>query len=263
MYQSTVGHDVELFLTRNGQVVSAIDVVPGTKQNPYEVAGGAVQCDNVLAELNIVPATTVDEFITNTLQVQQGLLDLLQTRGSGYDLEALGSWYMDEQYLCDPRALVFGCEPDISVWTREYNIFEGNPSMPLRSAGGHIHKSLPIPDEQSIMDYVVAWECTVGLGTLHRENMERRSLYGKSGSFRPKEYGVEIRSPSNFWMATPEDMARIYESAQWLGDNTHTVLECLRELKISHEVLQTILDTGQVQEANEWRKLFPQIPGGY
>ncbi len=40
---------------------------------------------------------------------------------------------------------------------------------------------------------------------------QRRSLYGQSGSHRPKDYGVEYRALGNFWVASPAHVALMYE----------------------------------------------------
>ncbi len=54
-----VGADPELMLVdSSGVLVSAIGIVPGTKEEPHPVSCGAVQHDNVNAEFNVEPSGT-------------------------------------------------------------------------------------------------------------------------------------------------------------------------------------------------------------
>ena len=66
----TIGSDPELFLvdTKTKKVVSAIERIPGHKDDPYTEGlpeGFGLQTDNVLAEFNIPPVTSCEEFINN------------------------------------------------------------------------------------------------------------------------------------------------------------------------------------------------------
>jgi hypothetical protein len=47
--------------------------------------------------------------------------------------------------------------------------------------------------------------------------IERKQLYGKAGAYRPKSYGVEYRSLSNFWIFEPELI-------RWVWRNTERAL---------------------------------------
>ncbi len=38
----------------------------------------------------------------------------------------------------------------------------------------------------------------------------RRELYGKAGAFREKDYGVEYRTPSNYWITSQDMMRWVY-----------------------------------------------------
>jgi len=42
----------------------------------------------------------------------------------------------------------------------------------------------------------------------------RRELYGKAGAMRPKPYGWEYRSLSNFWVFIPEFTSWIWNATQ-------------------------------------------------
>jgi hypothetical protein len=38
---------------------------------------------------------------------------------------------------------------------------------------------------------------------MDKKGAKRRGLYGKRGAYRPKSYGVEYRTLSNFWVGHP------------------------------------------------------------
>ena len=70
----TVGHDAELFLyDENDNAIPSIGLVGGSKECPRPVNGGAVQEDNVMAELNIEPCTTAKQFVNRTNDVMESL----------------------------------------------------------------------------------------------------------------------------------------------------------------------------------------------
>jgi hypothetical protein len=109
--------------------------------------------------------------------------------------------------LQHPGALIFGCEPDFNAWTGQTNPQPIIPKPGLRSAGGHIHMET-FQDKRAIIQ---ACDLTVGLATLFLEKTNlRRQIYGKAGAFRPKNYGVEYRVPSNFWIFKDE-----YVKSMW------------------------------------------------
>ena len=78
MPKFTVGHDAELFLyDENDNAIPSVGLVGGSKSCPREVKGGAVQEDNVMAELNIKPCTTSTLFVSRTNEVIDALTTIL------------------------------------------------------------------------------------------------------------------------------------------------------------------------------------------
>jgi len=51
-----VGCDPELFVKKDGVLVSAHGLVQGSKEHPFRVSKGAVQVDGMALEFNIDPA---------------------------------------------------------------------------------------------------------------------------------------------------------------------------------------------------------------
>ena len=97
-----------------------------------------------------------------------------------------------------------------------------SPNKNLRSAGGHIHvgSNLAIADPINTiraMDLFLGVPSTqLDTGTLRRE------LYGKAGAFRFKNYGVEYRTLSNFWIFSDNLIQWAYEGTQRALDFIHS-----------------------------------------
>lgn len=79
---------------------------------------------------------------------------------------------------------------------------------------GHIHIGFDKTgmtteeEDETVEKLVKAMDMTVGLKSLFLDKDDKRKeLYGKAGCFRFKEYGMEYRTPSNFWIATDELIA--------------------------------------------------------
>lgn len=197
----TIGADVEGFVSNAGNIISAIGLIGGSKDEPKLVPLGNLQEDNVLAEFAIDPVTTEDDFVRNITSVVGSLVGKLRQEKLDYIIKP--SHFMDATQLKHPKAMQFGCDPDIDAWAG----FPNPPPNPrtvgaLRTAGGHIHVGF---DDSSPFDVVKAMDLFLGVPSILLDNdQHRRKVYGKAGACRLKPYGVEYRVLSNFWIKNEE-----------------------------------------------------------
>ena len=204
-----VGCDPELFvLDPKGRYVSAAGMIPGTKEEPHIVDGGAVQVDGMAAEFNTDPVNNFEDFWTNIQKVMKQLQDFLP---KGHTLSMVPSVTFDKDIFdaAPDDAKILGCTPDWNAWEMAINPVPDTEKTPyLRTASGHLHfgwtKDADVFDSEHMMHcfdlvkqldwYLGAW--SVGMDP----DATRRLLYGKSGACRVKPYGVEYRVLSNFWL---------------------------------------------------------------
>lgn len=220
----TIGCDPEVFVANksSGEICSAINTIGGTKEAPMPVKLGAVQEDNVLAEFNIVPAKNAIDFAGNIIAVMRELKQLLKSKN--LEPRIIASHVFDPKVLEDPRAWIFGCDPDFNAWASGLENHRPNAvNKFLRTAGGHIHAGWKhITEEQQLN--VIRWmDLFIGVPSIILDgDLLRRELYGKAGAFRPKPYGVEYRVVSNFWISKPAYIRWVFtqtEKAVSLRDN--------------------------------------------
>lgn len=206
----TIGADPEMFLRdlTTGNLVPCIGILGGTKDAPIPVVNGAVQEDNVMAEFNIDVASTDKEFVHNILSVRKQIRD--RVKKFNLTEHIVGSAHFPEEMLLHPQAQTFGCEPDYNAWTGRQNDRPHCEDKTLRTAGGHIHvgSASAIENRAKAIQYM---DLFIGVPSIIFDtDKDRRKLYGKAGAFRPKPYGVEYRTVSNFWIETPEKIKWVY-----------------------------------------------------
>jgi hypothetical protein len=214
-----LGCDPELMLERKGKLISAIGIVPGSKHEPYKVKNGAIQADNVNLEFNTLPSTTIKDFVNNIGIV---LKEAQNNLGKDITMLVRASANFPASELTDPEAKKFGCEPDYDAWELKVNVVpEGTEDSSFRSAGGHIHigatkdSKFLTEDEYGGIRMTKLMDVMVGIPSLLLDkdttSAARRKIYGGAGCHRPKEYGVEYRALSNFWIKSPELVELISE----------------------------------------------------
>lgn len=213
----TIGADPEFFLKQHGKHVVAIDLIGGTKDFPRALddKGHAVLEDNVAVEFNIPPAHNHQEFCASI----QHVLAKLQEELPEYSFSQESAVLFDKMDLWHPQALEFGCEPDYNAWTKEVNPRPKATDATLRSAGGHVHVGTDLDQIQVIR----AMDLFLGVPSIKLDQGKlRRELYGKAGSFRPKDYGVEYRTLSNFWIFQEKLI-------EWVYNQTSKALAFVKE----------------------------------
>jgi hypothetical protein len=197
------GADPEVFLINNqGKFLSIIGKIGANKHNPKQIEGMeqgfTLQEDNVALEFGIPPATTAKEFSDHIERVMKaGLSTLPNTMFSTFSCVKF-----PKDQMKDPEAFVFGCEPDFNAWTGAINDKPQPPHPFMRTAGGHIH----IETQKSKDRVIQACDLFLGIPSVLMDSAggPRRSIYGGAGANRPKPYGVEYRTLSNFWIFKPE-----------------------------------------------------------
>lgn len=249
MKQVLIGSDPELFVGRDGQVLSAIGKVGGSKNDPRPVEGGALQEDNVLIEYNIDPSETLEQFMKGIKGVlEQGRealaqhgLDVIRGLSSHvYDLDLLDSF--------GEAAWVFGCDPDYNGWTGKANVMPRDVNPGLRTAGGHLHIGFshltdkPRASKATSRQVIQMCDYLLGLpSVLIDPDDQRKQLYGKAGACRLKTYGCEYRTLSNFWLFSDELIT-------WAFQGAKASYERLEDLPTFHRLLdgkdaQNIINT--------------------
>ena len=225
----TVGHDAEVFLyDEDNNAIPSIDLVGGSKECPRPVNGGAVQEDNVMAELNIEPCTTSTQFVNRTNEVMESLTSIIKRHGLHY--KVMDFQKFKPEFLKHPQAKRFGCDPDRNVYTLKENVVNTKllHSNNIRTAGGHIHIGLSEPnfDAMAKVSLVKGCDWYIGLPLVILEGeSKRKAFYGKAGSFREKSYGIEYRTPSNIWLTNDNWKAWIFKQVKVLTSDTIYYLE--------------------------------------
>lgn len=227
-----IGADPELFIQRrdNNQFISGHDIVPGTKSEPMKILRGAIQADGVAAEFNIDPANNAKDFLYNIRFVMKELNKIIISKDKNYKLSIVPTAKFDQDYfdLLPPEPKMLGCEPDWNAYTGQLND-PPQTDKPFRTAGGHVHvgftEDADIYNEQHMYDCIQitkALDATLyPISTIWDDDKERRTLYGKKGSFRPKPYGVEYRPLSNAWLGRTD-------IAEWVFNATKAAVDlCL------------------------------------
>lgn len=221
-----IGADPELFIgDENGKPFSAHLLIPGTKQRPFKVEGGAMQIDGTALEFNVNPSKTEDEFIENINKVLDRMLKDIELKEPKAQILTLPIVQFDVDYFkkLPGKVKQLGCDPDFNAYTRQPNPMP-EPPEGVRTASGHIHigwtnGKKPGDTEHFDMCVAAVKQLDVALGKtsmyFDAKNAERQKYYGDLGAFRPKPYGVEYRTLSNTWLRDEEIARWVFSQAQW------------------------------------------------
>jgi len=215
-----VGADPEFFLRNGDKFVSAFDMVPGTKQKPHPVPSGAVQVDGMALEFNIDPATTETEFVYNINEVLGHLRGMVPEEFD-FAFEATAFFskkHMDEQ---PDEARELGCDPDFNVYTGDVNP-QPDEENTYRTAAGHIHlgwydKGHKLDDQhiEEVRMLTKQLDYMLGIPSLiFDDDATRRQMYGQAGTYRLKDYGMEYRVLSNFWLKSDAMMSWVFKHTE-------------------------------------------------
>lgn len=255
------GCDPELFLVdKDGKPVSAHDLIPGTKAEPYKCPSGAYQVDGIAAEFNTDPVESSDfsTFNANIVRVIKELDTAVKKTKPDARFNIAPVMEFDQEFAdaLPEEAKELGCDPDYDAYTLKPNPRPDGDRL-FRTASGHLHigwgSDIPTDNEEHMQicaDFVKMLDATVGLiMTYIDRDPRRRELYGKAGAFRPKPYGVEYRTPSSVWLKN-----KTYRQAVWQGMNyaisrLRGGYDVLRATGHPTEVIQSIINTGDVSSA--------------
>jgi len=164
-----------------------------------------VQEDNVMLEFNVPAYKELDMFtgaISKALDFIQSAF--LAPKGYEYCWGAPAHAFNSEVLSKYAQALEIGCSPDFNAYAED-NRFQREPFSAAtfgnrRFCGGHIHVQY---DKDNVPPHVFAqfMDCVVGIPYLEWDRQGgRRLYYGQPGLFREKDYGIEYRTLSNFWL---------------------------------------------------------------
>ena len=230
-----VGLDSEFFFIRGERVISAHRLLP-SKHRPEIVledregaskgsAGPGVvfHYDGVQGEFSAVESRNSFDVLRRVQKAIHFSTDLAAKRKISFSLAGCVPVPLKQLRRFPPDVIEFGCDIDFISW------LEGmpNPIMceasdhAFRYAGTHLHLGAPEDMESEddrlfteallspggkievikSMDYLVG-NTSVMLDQ-SPPSAKRRELYGKAGTYRPTDYGVEYRVLSSFGLISP------------------------------------------------------------
>lgn len=249
------GSDPEFFLLdENGNPVSSEGLINGSKDNPRILSeeGHMVQEDNVMVEMNIPPVRDSKRLIQEINKVKELTYGILP---KGLKIVAVPTMKFPKEALVSEQACTVGCEPDFNVYIRSENDI---PNLPedKRFAGGHIHISYEDVNLEITELIVKSMDMYLGVpSVILDKDEERKKIYGIAGRFRFKNYGVEYRTLSNFWLESNELI-------EWAFNQTMIALDKAAnyENELSEEIESIINNNDKKQALLFCKKHNIQIP---
>lgn len=190
-----IGSDPEFFYEKDGVVVPSSEVL--TTDFPHVIR------DGVQGELNPSPDSCRQRSGGHFLEALNQAIDFGMLAGAELSLKQAVEVPDSVWDRMSEQDKEFGCNPTLNVYKEDIEKPSGTETR-LRSAGGHVHISLSKVHKLRHRTFVKLLDIVVGntLVLIDRDpaNKARRTIYGRAGEYRLKEYGVEYRVPSNFWI---------------------------------------------------------------
>ncbi len=226
------GADPELFLARNAATkppsksdgkmaktqytlvpVPITGLVGGTKEVPLDLTnklpgfeglrfpkGAKVQEDGAALEFNTAPAPTAERMLED-ISIIVDCVKIFAERKGMLVMNKPSADFSPEYQRTHPQAFRVGCDPDFNAYTGEVRVPPPDLGTSLtRHAGGHFHigYNKDLVPANIVVQFL---DVFLGLPSILRDKQgTRRRFYGQAGSYREKDYGVEYRTLSNFWL---------------------------------------------------------------
>ena len=222
-----IGGDIEIFLEKNGIPESSMNYFTSTLidgQGIYERDGFPIEVKPFYGTCLETRANNIQELLRKIYEICiKNSLSLSSKSKIIVDLDKI-------KESGDKESLILGCSPDINIYNSSINKKKSGEELAVRTAGGHVHLSikeydwkslikkqafsingnkinviLPSENGEKIIKNIIKWmDLMAGiLSVLLDEKTGRREIYGKAGDIRVKEYGIEYRALSNFWIIHP------------------------------------------------------------
>lgn len=255
-----LGSDPELFIinSKTNEVVSSIGLIPGEKGRPWTEGlekGFGLEIDNILAEFNIPPCKTKEEWLHHMNFMKGFIRDFVKKVNPDYDLMHKASTYVDPKILNNPIAQLFGCSVSYNAYTEMPNPRPAGDRTNLRSAGVHVHCSYDEPNTYDNLHLIKMFDVYLGIPSVIMDpDTERRSLYGGAGDFRFCEYGFEYRTLSGFFLKNDETISFMWDQAMKAIDAYNNDLEIP-----DPDIVQKTINTSDVKTAKRLVKEFKLI----
>lgn len=255
----TIGSDPEVFVAnKEGKVESIIGLLSGTKEEPLDIGRNcSVQEDNILAEFNIPPVTTLAEFLDHINYCKEYIETIIAAKG--LQLHYASSEKVRKKILNNKQAKTFGCSPSYNVLKEEISTVAveelTDEQKLIRSSGFHIHIGHDNPEDDELNDKIVlCFELfvTIPLMVMDNDEYNRRLLYGLIGDSRTKPYGVECRSLGGYFLKDDETITIVWERVQ-------EALKFCEESPFSASELRNFLNTCVKEDGTIDFKVFENV----
>jgi hypothetical protein len=174
--------------------------------NPVDTRGNyAVQEDNVMLEFNVPACLDEENFTSSISRVMDFILaTYLLPKNLTYKFGLIDANFKKDVLDKYPQAHTIGCDPDFNAYAEDGRFkrepYSSESFGTRRFCGGHIHVQY---DTDLVPQHIFAqfMDAVACLPYLHMDKQKgRRQFYGQPGLFRPKDYGIEYRTLSSFWL---------------------------------------------------------------
>lgn len=211
----SIGTDPEIFVFGEKGLIPAFTFLPHKDEAPIE-NGHKLFWDGFQAEWNYNEGK---ESVEDLIDSVQNAMFALQTQARKHNPTAkllLQNVVPIEDKLLNELDEVFimlGCMPSFNAYGQKGLHVKDCRKLKYRFAGGHLIFGLG-KTKPKYRDLVKVMDSILGIWSVgaarHIDNPIRRQYYGLAGEFRTpkfgKTFGVEYRTLSNFWLASPQLM---------------------------------------------------------
>ena len=207
-----IGADPEVFLRKDGVMVSADGIIKGSKERPYPMGDGYESLrDNLMVEFNTPPQTTLAGWVKS---IEVALAKIQDQIGNEYELVSAPSATFKMKDIMSDAGQEAGCSEWLDAYTRESVTITPSEMQDVRFAGGHIHFGWENPNDTQ--RFAIVKELDKILYPLSDKDPceVRKQYYGRKGQVRSKPYGIEYRSLSNFWVGDKRLTSEIYNRVE-------------------------------------------------